>query len=90
MIPPLNNCALEAFIRRLPGGMPPKMGAQNQVTLQKAFKYAIDYKARQQTDRLFFQHFPWYQQPSYRDSEKKIFSPEEHSTPNGLNSTIPA
>ena len=68
MILPLNDCALEAFIRGLP-------------------EYAIDYEARHQTDRLFFQNFSQYQQLSYRDSEEKIFSPEGRSTPNGLNST---
>ena len=46
MIPPLNNCALEAFIRGLPGGMPAKIEARNPVTLQEAFEYAINYESR--------------------------------------------
>ena len=87
MIPVLNDCALKAFIHGLPDRMPAKIEARSPVTLQKAFEYAIDYEERHQSDRLFFQHFSRYQQPSYRDLEEKIFSPEGRSTSNGLNYT---
>ena len=90
MILPLDDCVLEAFIRGLPDWMSAKIEARNPVTLQEAFEYAINYEARHQTDRLFFQHFSRYQQPSYRDPEEKNFSPEGRSTPNGLKSTNPA
>ena len=57
MILPLNDCALEAFIRGLPGGMLAKIEARDPMTLEEAFGYAIDYEARHQTDRLFFKTF---------------------------------
>ena len=60
------------------------------MTLEEVFGYAIDYEARHQTVRLFFRQFSRFQQPSYRDSEEKIPSPEGRSTPNGLKSTKPA
>ena len=85
MILSLNDCALAVFIRDLPDEMSAKIEARNPVTLQEAFEYAIQYEARHQTDRLFFQHFSRYEQPRYRDSEERIFSPEGRSTPSGLN-----
>ena len=90
MVLPLNDCALEVFIRSLPGAMSAKIEARDPMTLEEAFGYALDYEARHLTDGLFFQHFSRYQQPSYHDSEEKNFSPEGRSTPNGLNSTNPA
>ena len=90
MILSLNECASEAFIRGLPGRMPAKIELRDPMTLQKAFRYAIDYGARHQTDRLFFKYLSRYQQPNYRDWEEKSLSPEERAIPKGLNSTNPA
>ena len=84
MILPLNDCALEAFIRGLPDGMSEKIEARNLLTLEEAFGYAIDYEARHQPDRLFFQRLSRYQQLSYLDSKEESPSPEERFTPNGL------
>ena len=54
MILPLKDCALEAFTQGLPNGIPAKIEVRNTLTLDKALGCVIDYKARHQTDSLFF------------------------------------
>ena len=47
LLAPLNDCALESFIRRLPDGLSGAVENQNPNSTEAALKYAIEYESSQ-------------------------------------------
>ena len=48
LLAPLNDCALETFIRGLPDGLSGAVENRNPNSIEAALKYAIEYESRHQ------------------------------------------
>ena len=78
MLSPLNDCALEAFVRGLPDGISGLVEARNLVSLEEALKIALQYESRHQLNPQYSSNYyrePRYPQPSYSGSRYRSPSP---------------
>lgn len=82
MIEPLNDCALEAFIRGLPDAISGMIEARDLKKIEDAFKAALQYESRHQHQVPNYSnnyHFSRYQQPSDYRMRNSDYEPRDRS-----------
>ena len=90
MLAPLNDCALEAFVRGLPDGISGLVEARNPASLDEALKIALEYESRHQLNHQYSTNYyreSRYPQPSFSGSRDRSPSPHFRfaTTPDNYN-----